>query len=110
MTNLQDAAEGAARAGVAWFDHIIGSPDEHPRPLVLMRGQTEEPEGPKKRARRPKRDPNMPKKPMTAYLLFCSKGRELVKKDLGPDAPNSAVVAELTRRWTDTPADEKKVG
>jgi hypothetical protein len=106
---LRNAAEEAARTGLAWFDHVIGSPDEHARSLILMRGMTEEPEGPKKRARRPKRDPDMPKKPMTAYLLFCNEGRDKVKNDLGPDVPNSEVVAELTRRWTATPADEKKV-
>jgi len=109
MTLLRNAADEASRAGLAFFDLFIGSGTEQQSHLFFQRGLTEEPVGPKKRAKRPKRDPNMPKRPMTAYLLFCHQGRETVKADLGPNVTHKEVIAELTKRWLDTPEDQKKV-
>ena len=125
MTMLRNAAEEASRAGLAYFDHVMGTttvappPPLHGDPLPYVRGMsmpplpfravTEEPEGPKRKRKREKRDPDMPKRPMTAYLLFCQEGRETVKKDLGENATHKDVLAELTRRWKEMPEGEKKV-
>lgn len=111
MTLLRNAAEEASRSGLAFFDLFInfGNEQQQHSHLFFRRGPTEEPEGPKKRAKRAKRDPAMPKRPMTAYLLFCHEGRETVKNDLGPNATHKDVIAELTRRWSDTPDEQKKV-
>lgn len=43
---------------------------------VSKRAKVEEP---KKRKRKAKKDPNAPKNPMSAYLLFCEEWREKVK-------------------------------
>lgn len=123
MTMLRNAADHASRASLAYFDQIIGAPNgeqhqfttTYTRALSVappVRATTEEPEGPLKRPRRKreKRDPDLPKRPMTAYLLFCNQGRETVKKDLGDGASHKDVIAELTRRWAEVPEDEKKVG
>ena len=40
---------------------------------------------PKKRKRKQKKDPNAPKNPMSAYLMFCEEWREKVKAQ-NPDA------------------------
>lgn len=109
MTLLRNAADEASRAGLAFFDLFLGPGTEQQSHIFFQRGPTEELEGPKKRAKRAKRDPAMPKRPMTAYLLFCHQGRETVKSDLGPNATHKDVIAELTRRWSDTPDDQKKV-
>lgn len=115
---LRNAAEEASRAGLAYFDHIIGTAPNGDHTYTYTRGMsvparatTEEPEGPLKRQRRKreKRDPDLPKRPMTAYLLFCNQGRETVKKDLGDGASHKDVIAELTKRWAEVPEDEKKV-
>ncbi|CAZ81310.1 unnamed protein product [Tuber melanosporum] len=108
MTLLRNAADEASRTGLAFFDIFIGSGTEQPSQIALQRSTTEEPEGPKKRAKRAKRDPAMPKRPMTAYLLFCHQGRDTVKADLGPNATHKDILAELTKRWSETPEDQKK--
>ncbi|CUS12057.1 unnamed protein product [Tuber aestivum] len=110
MTVLRNSADEASRAIISLFNHFIasGSDQQQQSHALFQRGPTEEPEGPKRRARRPKRDPAMPKRPMTAYLLFCHQGRDTVKADLGPDATHKDVLAELTKRWSDTPDDQKK--
>ncbi|PWW71529.1 HMG-box, partial [Tuber magnatum] len=111
MTLLRNAADEASRAGLVFFDLCIAPGTEQQQQqshVFFQRGTTEEPQVPKKRAKRAKRDPAMPKRPMTAYLLFCHQGRDTVKADLGPDASHKEVLAELTKRWSDTPEDQKK--
>ncbi|KAF9899521.1 hypothetical protein BX616_002971 [Lobosporangium transversale] len=49
---------------------------------VSKRGKNEEV---KKRKRKAKKDPNAPKNPMSAYLLFCEEWREKVKAQ-NPDS------------------------
>ncbi|KAL7267675.1 hypothetical protein RUND412_009728 [Rhizina undulata] len=122
MTMLRNAAEEASRAGLAYFDHVAGTASIIPTdistgslsyvrgmsmPPMPIRASTEEPESKRKR-KREKRDPDMPKRPMTAYLLFCHEGRETVKKDLGAAASHKDIMAELTRRWKEMPDEEKK--
>jgi len=67
-------------------------------------------ESSKKRKRREKKpkDPDAPKRPATAYLMFCQEGRASVRKDLGEDAPYASVMGELRNRWNEMPAEEKK--
>ncbi|KAI5785905.1 hypothetical protein EDC01DRAFT_193975 [Geopyxis carbonaria] len=131
MAMLRNAAEEASRAGLAYFDVIAGAPlgghlpngvdhahglgnamvPQQPHPHVSMamaRAMTEEPEaaGDLKRKRKrnikPK-DPNAPKKPATPYFLFCSAGRETVKRDLGATSTFQDVQNELKARWEANP-------
>lgn len=50
---------------------------------VTKRGKAVE--EPKKKKRRAKKDPNAPKNPLSAYLLFCEEWREKVRAE-NPDA------------------------
>lgn len=45
------------------------------------------------------KDPNVPKRPMSSYMFFCNKNREVVRKDLGDDSTMISVTKELGNRW-----------
>jgi hypothetical protein len=74
------------------------------------------PSKPLKRKREKKvKDPNAPKRPLTAMFLYASAAREIVKNDLaaalGPDEkiqPN-AVNLEITKRWNEMADEDKEV-
>lgn len=114
---LRNAAEEASTASLTYFNHVIGvaANGDHTHPYqrgmsMPARGMTEEPEtGKRIRRKREKRDPDLPKRPMTAYLLFCNHGRETVKRELPAGATHKDIIAELTLRWSNVPDEEKKV-
>ena len=45
-----------------------------------------------------RKDPDMPKKPLSAFLFFCSDNRENVRKK-SPDLSMGNVMKELGKRW-----------
>lgn len=55
------------------------------------------------------RDPNAPKRPLTAYFLYSQSARTIVKGDLGPAATAAEVSSEVLRRWNDMSTPEKEV-
>lgn len=68
----------------------------------------------RKRAEKKQKDPNAPKRPLTAAFLFAQQARPIVRRDLedslGPDQklePN-AVNVEVTKRWNELPEEEKE--
>jgi len=71
----------------------------------------------KKRKQREKktRDPNAPKKPLTAAFLYAQNARSLVKKDLeqalgpGEVIEKNAVQIEVNKRWNELSQEEKEV-
>ncbi|KAF2713576.1 hypothetical protein K504DRAFT_462089 [Pleomassaria siparia CBS 279.74] len=74
------------------------------------------PAAPKMKRKREKkiRDPNAPKRPLTAMFLYASAARDIVKADLagalGPDEkiqPN-AVNLEITKRWNEMAEEDKE--
>ncbi|KAF1973692.1 hypothetical protein BU23DRAFT_598826 [Bimuria novae-zelandiae CBS 107.79] len=69
----------------------------------------------KKRKREKKiRDPNAPKRPLTAAFLFTQSARPIVKHDLENALPEGetlepkAINNECTRRWNELPEEEKE--
>jgi carbamoylphosphate synthase small subunit len=62
----------------------------------------------KKRAKKEK-DPNAPKRPLTAFFLFSTNARERVKEDLDNPTPVQ-VNDEVLRRWREMDDEGKKVG
>ncbi|KAF9975898.1 Non-histone chromosomal protein 6 [Mortierella antarctica] len=70
---------------------------------VSKRGKNEEP---KKRKRKAKKDPNAPKNPMSAYLMFCEEWREKVKAQ-NPDASFGELGRLLGVQWRSY-SDEQK--
>ena len=75
--------------------------------------QKEEENASKKRAhgaeepvKKQKKDPNAPKKPMTAFMLFSQDARAKVMKDL-PELKFGDVSREVGKRWKDASAEDK---
>jgi hypothetical protein len=62
----------------------------------------------KKRVKKEK-DPNAPKRPLTAFFLFSTHARSLVKSDLGPTGTPVLVNDEILRRWKAMDEAGKKV-
>lgn len=60
-----------------------------------------------KKKKRKSRDPNMPKNPKSAYILFSMAKREEVKKEKGGDVRE--VMTELARRWQALSDKQKQV-
>ena len=58
------------------------------------------------RARTPK-NPDAPKRPMSAFLAFSNKRRATVKAE-NPDASNAELSKILSRKWKEAPEDVKK--
>lgn len=107
MALLRNAADEASRASLAYFD-IVALGAATTADLTALRAFSVAPgheeDGVKKRKKRnvkPK-DPDAPKKPSTPYFLFCSAGRETVKKDLGGTPSFKEVQDELKNRWEAT--------
>ncbi|KAG0360477.1 Non-histone chromosomal protein 6 [Podila minutissima] len=71
---------------------------------VTKRGKAVE--EPKKKKRRAKKDPNAPKNPLSAYLLFCEEWREKVRAE-HPDASFGTIGKLLGEQWRSY-SDEKK--
>ncbi len=66
-------------------------------------------------AKKAKKDPNAPKRPLTAYFLFGQDNRETIKNELMKDATPeeqkkivTLVAKELGTRWKALTAEEKK--
>jgi isopenicillin N synthase-like dioxygenase len=53
------------------------------------------------------KDPNAPKRPATAYLLFCQEQREKMKQHY-PNLNFSELTRELGYKWSEMPHEEKK--
>jgi hypothetical protein len=55
------------------------------------------------------RDPNAPKRPSNAYFLFTQDERERIARE-HPAMTRTEITKEMSVRWKELPADEKKVG
>ena len=71
--------------------------------------------GTKRKREKKEKDPNAPKKPLTAAFLYAQTARPIVRGDLeaalGPDQklePN-AVNLEVNKRWNEMPEEDKEV-
>ncbi|CAJ1456089.1 unnamed protein product [Effrenium voratum] len=53
----------------------------------------------KKRGAKKQRDPNMPKRPLSAYILFMMENRSKFVKSLPADAKATEVMKEAGKRW-----------
>lgn len=64
------------------------------------------PKGDKGKKRKRVKDPNAPKRALSAFFWFCNDERPRVKETM-PDAPVGEVAKELGRRWHKCSADQK---
>lgn len=60
-----------------------------------------------KAAPKKKKDPNAPKRPMTAYMFFATEGRETVRKE-NPDAKFGEVGKLIGEKWRALSEEGKK--
>ena len=63
----------------------------------------------KQRKKAEPRDPNQPKRPLTAYLLWLGENREKIHSELGPDQKRGEISSEGTKRWHMLPDEVKQV-
>merc|ERR1719233_1897233 len=56
--------------------------------------------GPGRSKKKKAKDPNAPKRPMSAYLLFVKKNRATIARE-NPAMRNTEVLVEVGRRWKD---------
>ncbi len=61
---------------------------------------------PNVKAPKKEKDPNAPKRPLTAYFFFVKEARKSVV-DANPDMKVTEVSKELGRRWRELDEDEK---
>ena len=66
----------------------------------------EEDEGPKKRKRKAKKDPNAPKRPLSAYFIFTNDIRAELKEE-NPDWKIGDIAKECGRRWGEMDDEDK---
>ncbi|KAF1831591.1 hypothetical protein BDW02DRAFT_504843 [Decorospora gaudefroyi] len=84
--------------------HVVASVD---KAVEMNKGQK------RKRAKKEK-DPNAPKKPLTAAFLYHQHARPIVKADLeaalapGAQIEKNAVQLEVNKRWNELPDEEKE--
>ena len=64
-------------------------------------------ESPKKK-KSPKKDPNAPKKPTNAYMIFASEERQKIQKDSGI-TDSKDLMKEIARRWNQEKEKESKI-
>jgi transcriptional regulator HMO1 len=62
----------------------------------------------RKRVKKEK-DPNAPKRPLTAFFLYSTYARPLVKSDLGDKSAPVDINNEILRRWQNMSEAEKNV-
>jgi HMG (high mobility group) box len=56
----------------------------------------------------PKKDPNAPKKPTNAYILFAKEERQAIKEDSGIEDSKDLII-EIARRWNEEKTKESKM-
>jgi hypothetical protein len=54
-----------------------------------------------------RRDPNMPKKPLSAYIYFSQEIREVIKRE-NPKMPVVSIMKEVSNRWSAMNKEEKE--
>lgn len=74
---------------------------------VAPEPSSEEEKKPKKKSS-PKKDPNAPKKPTNAYMIFAKEERANIKKDSGIE-DSKELIKEIGRRWTVEKEKESKI-
>lgn len=67
--------------------------------------------GRKKRNKRTRKesDPNLPKRPMSAYMQFIQAARPAIKEDYGGKVVGKEVITEAAARWGALTVEKKKV-
>lgn len=65
------------------------------------------PREPKKRTQRKKKDPNAPKRALSAYMFFANENRDIVRSE-NPDVTFGQIGRLLGERWKALTAEDKE--
>ncbi|CAH1828316.1 unnamed protein product [Saccharomyces cerevisiae] len=69
--------------------------------------EAKQPKEPKKRTTRRKKDPNAPKRGLSAYMFFANENRDIVRSE-NPDVTFGQVGRILGEKWKALTAEEKQ--
>ncbi|KAG0034446.1 Non-histone chromosomal protein 6 [Podila clonocystis] len=61
---------------------------------------------PNEKKRETEKDPNAPKRPLSAYMMYCADTRDKVREE-NPGAPITEITRILGRQWKKLPHDAK---
>jgi len=86
---------------------VGGSGSKKKRGRATDEGDEKDGKGKRRREKAPK-DPNAPKRPPSAYILFQNKIRESMRAD-NPDMPYRELVSKISEIWAALPNDEKQI-
>ncbi|QSL64587.1 hypothetical protein MERGE_001888 [Pneumocystis wakefieldiae] len=85
-------------------DSVVSSPEIQTTQENVQELQIDSTEIKKRKVR----DPNQPKRPLSAYLSFQLKTRQAVKDSLGENATQKEILSEIAERWSKLNDDERK--
>lgn len=111
-----DVKEVAKLAGQAWGKLTPAQKkpysDQYAKAKVVYEKAMANYDGPivkrsKKSGKKIMKDPNAPKRPMSAYILFANDQRDTVRKTMGTSAGMKEITSELARRWREATAASK---
>jgi hypothetical protein len=93
---------------ITWLEHPkdTGKSYDLPAPKKRKRS-TSRSESPSKKAKKAKKDPDAPKRPRSAYLLFTKDHREKVVKKY-PTEKVTQIIQRLAKMWKEADDEEKK--
>jgi len=101
---FEEKAPTSRRAGVMWTRSSSRSPSRGKRKRSTSRGKGKKG---KKGGKRAKKDPNAPKKNLSAFMFFSNANRDDVKKH-NPDADFGEIGKLLGKAWRKASKSEKK--
>lgn len=99
-----EPAKNAATTPVAVENSVVSSPEIQMAQENVQDLQIDSTEIKKRKVR----DPNQPKRPLSAYLSFQLKTRQAVKDSLGETATQKEILSEIAERWSKLNDDERK--
>ena len=117
LTTLQSAIGDLIHAYLAHTNNILGGgPSTGADTLAISNplgfsGTSVDIASKKKKAKK-ERDPNAPKRPLTAYFLYAQHARKIIREDLGADNIDlkpGDIATEATRRWHAMSLEEQEV-
>lgn len=78
-----------------------------PAPAATIKDEDGKPV--RKKRTNPPKDPNAPKRPVTAYLLYLDEMRPVIQAELGEGQSRGDISVEGTRRWKQLTDAEQQV-
>merc|ERR1712024_303195 len=84
----------------------MGDSAETKKSRMPPKGKRGRPKKGEEKKQRKKKDPNAPKRPMSAYFLFMNENRPTVRRD-NPDASIGEVAKILGKMWGEIEPEEK---